>query len=64
MADFLNARNKDGLTAIHFAAYKGHYKILQELQRLGADVKALTPSDQNALHLAAQGDKTETFIFF
>ena len=63
-ADFLNAKNNDGLTAIHFAAYKGHHKILQELQRLGADIKALTPTQQNVLHLAAQGDKAETFIFF
>ena len=64
MTDFLNARNNDGLTAIHFAAYKGNYKILQELQRFGADIKALTPTKQNVLHLAAQGDKAETFIFF
>lgn len=64
MISFINTRNNDGLTPIHFAAYKGHFKILQELQRLGADVKMLTPTHQNALHLAAQGDKAETFIFF
>ena len=57
MADFINARNNDGLTAVHFAAYKGNFRILQELQRVGADIKLVTPSHQNVLHLAAQGDK-------
>lgn len=64
MKTFIDSRNNDGLTPIHFAAFKGHFKILQELQRRSADIKAVTPSLQNVLHLAAQGDKAETFIFF
>ena len=64
MAEFINSPNNDGLTAVHFAAYKGNYKILEEMQRIGADINALTPQNQNVLHLAAQGDHAETFIFF
>lgn len=26
--EFVNAQNNDGLTALHFAAYKGHYKSI------------------------------------
>lgn len=53
----MNCENKDGLTALHFAAYKGNFKALELLCSHGADYTRSTKSGQNALHLAAQGGK-------
>lgn len=39
---FVNSYNKDGLTPMHFAAYKGHYKSLQVLCDSGGDYNKLT----------------------
>lgn len=61
---FVNSENKEGMTPLHFAAYKGNYRALEELCKAGADYKKNTKAGQNVLHLAAQGDKVETFIYF
>jgi ankyrin repeat protein len=53
--DFINSENNDGLTALHFAAYKGNFKAMELLCNQGADYTRQTKSGQNVLHLAAQG---------
>ena len=53
--EFVNFRNQDGLTALHFAAYKGNYKAMELLCNYGADYTKKTTSGQNVLHMAAQG---------
>lgn len=60
----MNSVNQDGLTALHFAAYKGNFKALEILSSYGADYTITTTSGQNVLHLAAQGGMVESFIFF
>ena len=61
---WVNTQNKDGLTAIHYAAYKGNIQILDYLKNKGGNLKAETQNEVNALHLAAQTDKVETFIYY
>ena len=56
--------NQDGMTALHFAAYKGNFKALEMLCNYGADYSKVTTSGHNVLHLAAQSGTVETFIFF
>jgi ankyrin repeat protein len=41
---------------MHFASYKGHLDAINSLLREGADQNALTATDLNMLHVAAQGD--------
>ena len=61
---FVNQSNKDGMTALHMACFKGNYKTLDELIKIGADYRKLTKTNQNVLHVAAQGGRLEAFIFF
>lgn len=44
MDQFVNLKNDDGLTAVHFAAYKGYYKILDLLEKNGANFYSKTTS--------------------
>lgn len=62
--EFVNTYNQDGLTALHFAAYKGHHKSIEVLCNNGADYNKLTKSGQNVLHMAAQGGMVQAFIYF
>lgn len=53
--EFVNFKNQDGLTALHFAAYKGNYKAMELLCNNGADYNRRNAAGQNVLHLAALG---------
>jgi ankyrin len=58
----INARTNDGFiykntnvggyTALHYAAYKGHLKVIQELIKHGADVYAKTTLGKNVFDIA------------
>lgn len=41
------------LTPLHYAAWHGHTEAVDQLVRVGADIKARTSEGQTALHLAA-----------
>lgn len=65
MYEFINMKNNDDLSAIHYAAYKGHPKIIEILDKYDGDVYAKTvKTGQNVLHIAAQNNKVETFLYF
>ncbi len=53
----LNAKDKKGLTALHYAASRGHIPVLLALLHLGADVNVKAGAAKDSvlpLHLAAQ----------
>ena len=51
---FINSRTKNGWTALHFAAYKGHEILIRMLvTKYDATVDAPTMKKQTPLHLAA-----------
>jgi ankyrin repeat protein len=58
----LEARDKDGSTPLHCAAWKGHAGAVAELIALGADVNARNANDHygdTPLHAAAHGNHRE-----
>ena len=53
----LEAKEKNGWTAIHVAAFSGNLDILKELIKQGADINAENNDKQTILHLAAGAQK-------
>lgn len=62
--NWVNQKNKDGFTSLHYAAYKGWIQILEYLETIGADFHIKTNSGLNVFHLAAQTDKVKTLIYY
>ena len=58
--DLINARDKDGSTPLHCAAWKGHEQVVAFLLQAGADVNAHNENDHygtTPLHAAAHGNQ-------
>jgi ankyrin repeat protein len=58
----LNARDKDGSTPLHCAAWKGHYEIVELLLEAGADVCAQNGNEHwgtTPLHAAAHANQAK-----
>ena len=63
--DFINARTQaDGLTALHYASFRGNIKIIKLLIINYADIDALTNNGLNMIHKSAQGNKPSAIIYF
>ena len=63
--DFINAKTKvDGLTALHFASFRGNIEIIKLLIDNYADINALSNNGLNMIHKAAQGNKASAIIYF
>ena len=57
----MNAKDQNGKTPLHYAAWKGHKEIAELLIAKGADVNAKTKSTgKTPLDYAVMGKKTET----
>ena len=59
----MNAQNNDGLSSIHFAAYRGNNKLIEYLISIGADIHAIDNDGHNWIHIAAQSDRINTIYF-
>lgn len=57
------AQNKEGKTALHYAAAAGHLEIVRSLIKKGIDVKAQDKSGKTALHYAASAGHLEVVRF-
>ena len=53
-----------GYTAIHYASFRGNIDIIELLIQNGADFLVKSPKGLNVLHLAAQGDRPDSLIYF
>ena len=63
--DLINARTQaDGLTALHYASFRGNIKIIKLLITNYADINALTNNGLNMIHKSAQGNKPSAIIYF
>ena len=56
----LEAKEKNGCTAIHIAAFNRNLEILAELINQGADINAVTNDKETILHLASRAQKPNT----
>ena len=61
---FINERNNKGVTALHFASYKGNVPIIKLLISHGADETMITENKLNIFHYCAQGKKPNALIYF
>lgn len=61
---FLNNRNDKGLSALHWASYRGNINIIKLLTDEKADHKIQDDNGLNVMHFAAQGNKINALFFF
>lgn len=50
---FLNLRDKDGITALHYSAFRGDIPIFEFLLQNGADMNLTTIEGYTVMHKAA-----------
>lgn len=62
--DYINQQNNDGLTAIHYAAFRGNIEIIQYLIDHGGNPFIKDNDGHNVIHIAAQGDKVNVIYYF
>ena len=63
--DFINAKtDKDNLTALHLASFRGNIKIIKLLIANHANINALTVNGYNMIHKAAMGNKPSAIVYF
>ena len=63
LSKFINEKTNEGLTALHYAAYKGNIPLLQLLIKNGASVDAVTNLGKNVIHMAAEGNQPSMMIY-
>ena len=56
----VDARDKDGITAIMYASYKGHDLVVRELLMAGADTTFRSKVGQTALELAVKANSSKS----
>ena len=61
---FINEQNDLGITALHFASYRGDLNLINLLIKNGADVTLLTNNKLNIIHYCAQGNKPNSLMYF
>ena len=61
---FINSKTNEGLTPLHYTAFKGNIEISKYLLQNGADVNAVTNLGKNIIHLAAEGDQPAFMIYY
>jgi ankyrin repeat protein len=54
----IDARDKDGITAVMYASYHGHDGVVRALMRAGADITYRNKAGQTAVQLAHLGNHT------
>ena len=64
LSKFINEKTDEGMTALHYAAYKGNLEISKILIENGASVDAITKLGKNIIHLASEGNQPSIMIYF
>ena len=64
MTKFVNEKTTEGITALHYAAYKGNVEIAKLLILNGANSDAASNRGKNVMHLAAEGNQPSMMIYF
>ena len=63
LENFLNEKNKEGITALHYAVTNGNIKIVQLLKKLGANLDAVTNTGKNIMHIASGSNQPSMLIY-
>ena len=62
--DYLNNKNKSGISCIFFASFRGNIKIISKLIKHNTNFREKSQKGLNILHFAAQGDQTNSLVYF
>lgn len=62
--NFINKQNIDGLSALHYAAFRGNLPVIKYLTSLGANPFLKDKDGHNVLHIASQGDQVAAIYYF
>ena len=63
LSKFINEKTNEGLTAVHYASYKGNIPLLQFLVKSGASIDETTNLGKNVMHMAAEGNQPSMMIY-
>ena len=61
---FINKRNNSGITALHYASFRGNIDIINILIFYGADISILSGKSLNVIDFACQGNQPKSLVFF
>jgi ankyrin repeat protein len=64
LKDYINLQNFDGLSALHYCAFRGNVEIIKYLIMQGADPFLKDSDGHNVIHIAAQGDRVNVIYYF
>ena len=64
LKDFINEKNDQGVTALHYASFRGNVKIIKLLIENGANLYAKTNRKLNIFHYAGQGNRPNSLMYF
>ena len=60
---FINKKNNKGITALHYASFRGNINVINNLILHGADIHAVTCESLNIIHFACQGNKPNVLVY-
>eukprot|EP01016_Furgasonia_blochmanni_P046407 TRINITY_DN6681_c0_g1_i3.p1 TRINITY_DN6681_c0_g1~~TRINITY_DN6681_c0_g1_i3.p1 ORF type:complete len:526 (+),score=75.36 TRINITY_DN6681_c0_g1_i3:104-1579(+) len=61
---WVNQKNKEGYTPLHYAAYRGNIELVKLLESYGADIEDKNENGLNVIHIASQGDQPVSLAYF
>ena len=63
LSEFINAKNKEGITALHYSVINGNIAIFKLLKKYGANLEAVTNTGKNIVHIAAESNQPSMMIY-
>ena len=63
ISEFINAKNKEGITALHYSVINGNITIFKLLKKYGANLDAVTNTGKNIMHIAAESNQPSMMIY-
>ena len=63
LSQYINSKNKEGITALHYSVMKGNIKIFNLLKKYGANLDEITNTGKNIVHLAAESNQPTMMIY-
>ena len=61
---FINKKNKKGITPLHYSSFRGNIKLIDYLIKNGAKLDELSFKNMNVIHFAAQSNRPNSLLYF
>ena len=63
ISEFINEKNKEGITALHYSVINGNIAIFKLLKKYGANLEAVTNTGKNIMHIAAESNQPSMMLY-